>query len=102
MADMETRVWRFFGLDKQALSERLGDILTLPEASVALSADDLEVTLTITAEPMALEEAEAAVAERLGRYLYSRDGAELSRRVVALLEEKQLTLAWQNPAPGAW
>ena len=100
MADMETRVWRFFGLDKQALSERLGDILTLPEASVALSADDLEVTLTITAEPMALEEAEAAVAERLGRYLYSRDGAELSRRVVALLEEKQLTLAVAESCTG--
>lgn len=100
MADMETRVWRFFGLDKQALSERLGDILTLPEASVSLSADDLEVTLTITAEPMALEEAEAAVAERLGRYLYSRDGAELSRRVVALLEEKQLTLAVAESCTG--
>lgn len=100
MAEQETRSWRFFGADKLTLSERLGDILTLPDTTAALTADDLDITLTLTAAPPVLEETDAALTERLGRYLYSRDGTDLAHRVVALLEEKQRTLAVAESCTG--
>ena len=102
MAEQETRSWRFFGADKLTLSERLGDILTLPDTTAALTADDLDITLTLTAAPPVLEETDAALTERLGRYLYSRDGTDLAHRVVALLEEKQRTLAVAESCTGGW
>lgn len=95
-----TRSWRFFGLDKTALSERLGDILTLPDTVATLIADDLDVTLTLTAASPVLEETDGTLTERLGRYLYSRDGSDLAQRVVALLEEKQRTLAVAESCTG--
>lgn len=95
-----TRSWRFFGLDKPTLSEWLGDILTLPDAAATLTADDLDSTLTLTAAPSVLEDADAALTERLGRYLYSRDGGDLAHRVVMLLEEKQRTLALAESCTG--
>lgn len=95
-----TRSWRFFGLDKAALSERLGSVLTLPDTTATLTADDLDATLTLTAAPPAAEQADAALTELLGRYIYSRDGSDLAHRVVALLEEKQRTLALAESCTG--
>ncbi len=100
MAEKTVGIWRFFGLEKQALTERLADLLVKTEPTATLTGVGLDARLELTGSVAELALAEEAISERVGRYVYSRDGADLATRVVALLKEKGRTLSLAESCTG--
>lgn len=100
MAEKAVGIWRFFGLERQTLAERLADLLVKAETTATLTGEGLDARLELTGTAAELALAETAISERVGRYVYSRDGVDLAARVVALLKEKKRTLALAESCTG--
>lgn len=97
----EERTIRLFGVREEIVRERLADWLSCDGLSVALSSEDEDVCLHLTAQTHEiLQRAMDAVTERLGLYVYSADGASLEARAVALLTAKRRTVAVAESCTG--
>ncbi len=97
----EERTLRLFGVQEATVRERLADVLSCDGLSVALSGEDEDIQLCLTAEkPETIEWATQAVTQRLGAFLYSLDGSSLEAQAVTLLTEKHKTVAVAESCTG--
>ncbi len=96
-----SRVLRFFGLSREAINERLQDILQRTAITAELTAQDEEIVLRLSGTDTAqLDRVTEQVADRMNVYLYSRQDQTLAARVVELLTQKGLTLALAESCTG--
>ena len=89
-----------FGIPESAVAERLADLLSSANPTVAPYAKDGEVTLRVTARAADTEAAKAMcdpvveeIRSRLGVHVYGVDSGSLQKAVVQLLMEKQKKIA---------
>ncbi|MCI8554585.1 MAG: CinA family nicotinamide mononucleotide deamidase-related protein, partial [Clostridiales bacterium] len=89
-----------FGLPESSLAERLADLMSESNPSVAPYADSGEVVLRITAHAADSAAARALcdpvveeIRRRLGAFIYGVDAGSLQKATVALLREKELKIA---------
>ncbi len=95
------RVIRLFGVSEDTVRERLADVLSSDELTAVLSVRDEDAVLRLdAAEEDPLAAATQAVAQRLGAYVYSEDDAPLEALAVALLTEKNQTVAVAESCTG--
>ncbi|RJQ25214.1 MAG: competence/damage-inducible protein A, partial [Peptococcaceae bacterium] len=104
---IRSRVLKLCGIGESAADEKLGELLHSANPTLAPTSRFGEVHLRITAkadEPALAErmndETEARVWERLGRYIYGRDGETIAGAVGKLLLERSLTLATVETCTG--
>ncbi len=88
------------GQGESRIDELIGDLETLSNPTVGLSAKAGQVDIRITAKAATREEAEALnaaveqrVRDRVGRYIFGADEDALETVVARLLTERQLTLS---------
>lgn len=97
----EKRTLCLFGVSEDTVRERLADLLSCDELTVVLTADDGDITLSLTSSDAAsLERAAETIIGRLGAYVYSLDGGSLESLAVALLTEKKKTVALAESCTG--
>ncbi len=97
----EERILRLFGVPESTVRERLADIVSCDELSVALSCEDEDIKLQLIAEkPETIEWAIREISARFGTFLYSLDGKSLEAQTVALLTEKHKTVAVAESCTG--
>lgn len=97
----EERTIRLFGIREESVRERLADVLSDEGLSVALSSEDEDVRLCLTAgKRETLESAVDTVTRRLGAYIYSTDDTSLEAQTVALLTAKHQTVAVAESCTG--
>lgn len=89
-----------FGLPEATVAERLADLLSGANPTVAPYAQDGEVVLRVTAHAADLEAARLLcepivkeIQERLGSFVYGVDAGSLQQAVMALLQERGLKIA---------
>ncbi len=89
-----------FGISESAVAERLADLLSGANPTVAPYAQDGEVVLRVTAHAADSEAARqlcepvvAEIRERLGAFVYGVDAGSLQQAVIALLRERGLKIA---------
>ena len=89
-----------FGLPESAVAERLADLLSGANPTVAPYVKEGEVTLRVTARAADLNAAQAMCApvveeirRRLGVNVYGVDAGSLQKTVVSLLRQKGLKIA---------
>lgn len=95
-----SRVLRFFGIGEAALETEIMDLIDAQSnPTIAPLAGDGEVTLRLTAkhhdEAIAvsmLDEVEAKISQRVGRFLYGYDNTSLLAELTKLLKDKNLTI----------
>lgn len=92
---------RTFGIGESAMSERVSDLLENSNPTVAPYAKDGEALLRVTAKGKNEEDADRLmkplieeIKKRLGNYIYGIDCTNIEEATVALLKEKQLTVAF--------
>ncbi|BBW96610.1 competence/damage-inducible protein A [Geobacillus icigianus] len=98
---IESRVLRFFGIGEAALETALADLIDAQSnPTIAPLAGDGEVTLRLTAKhrdaaeaQRLLDEAEAAILARVGRYCYGYDDETLFTKTSERLKERGWTIA---------
>ena len=97
---IQTHTIGVFGLPEAAIDERLQDLLSSTNPTVAPYAKDGEVVLRITAKADTPEQAQALcdpmiteIQERLDKAVYGVDAGSLAHRVVALLTQHELKIA---------
>lgn len=95
-----TREICLYGLSETALGERLADLYSDPAIGVALSYTEGRCTVRLTGERDALDTATAAIAERMGAYVYSYEGESLAACVVRRLTALGLTVATAESCTG--
>ena len=95
------RILRLFGVQEDTVRERLADLLASDEPTVALSAEDGDITLSVTSSDEAsLEQVAEAIIGRLNAYVYSVNGDSLEALAVALLKERKKTVAVAESCTG--
>ncbi len=98
---IEERTLRLFGVPESTVRERLADVVSCDGLSVALSCEDEDIHLHLTAQTSdILEWAIQEISVRLGAFLYSLDGKSLEAQTVALLTEKHKTVAVAESCTG--
>lgn len=98
---IESRVLRFFGIGESALETAIADLIDAQSnPTIAPLANDGEVTLRLTAKhrdqaeaKRLLDEAEAAILTRVGRYCYGYNDETLFTKTLARLKERGWTIA---------
>jgi nicotinamide-nucleotide amidase len=100
-------VWRslrLFGLGESTVAEAFADTGGEGDGvEVTICARDFEIVVDVLAEPGAVERAEAveaALRERVGRYLYSDDGRTVEEIVLALCRDRGHRLATAESCTG--
>lgn len=96
-----SRVLRFFGIGEAALETEIMDLIDAQSnPTIAPLAGDGEVTLRLTAkhtdEEIAislLDEVEAKISQRVGKFLYGYDQTSLLAELTKLLKDNKLTIA---------
>ena len=92
---------RLFGVSEDTIRERLADVLSDHTLTAVLSVHDEDAVLCLRAEQEApLAAAVQAVVQRLGAYVYSEDDVSLEALAVALLTEKNKTVAVAESCTG--
>ncbi len=95
------QVIRLFGVSEDMVRERLADVLSSDELTAILSVRDEDAVLRLdAAEQAPLAAATQAVTQRLGAYVYSEDDVPLEALAVALLTEKNKTVAVAESCTG--
>jgi len=91
---------RIFGIGESRVGDIISDLMESANPTVAPYAKDNEVTLRIAAKAETEKAANAMIedmnkklSERLGAYIYGYDEMDMAKTVVALLQEKNLTIA---------
>lgn len=91
---------RTFSIGESAMAQKVSDLLSLQNPTVAPYAKSGEALLRVTAKAKNEEEAEALIApviekikERLGDCVYAVDASSIEEATVALLKEKKLKVA---------
>jgi len=103
---IRSRVLRVVGIGEGALEEIIKDLLRSPNPTIAPLAHLGEVHLRITARghreevDRMLAEAEAALRERIGRYVYGTDQETLEGAVAKLLVASRRTVAVAESCTG--
>lgn len=98
---IESRVLRFFGIGESALEAAIADLIDAQSnPTIAPLANDGEVTLRLTAKhrdqaeaKRLLDEAEAAILTRVGRYCYGYNDETLFTKTLTRLKERGWTIA---------
>jgi nicotinamide-nucleotide amidase len=98
---IESRVLRFFGIGESQLETEIADLIDQQSnPTIAPLAGDGEVTLRLTAKHESsleakklLDETEAAIARRVGQYVYGYDNDTLFSKLVERLKEQNKTVA---------
>lgn len=95
-----SRTVGIFGLSESALAERLADLMSEANPTVAPYADGGEVVLRVTAHAANVEAAQALcdpvveeIRRRLGVFIYGVDAGSLQKAAVSLLRDKELKIA---------
>ena len=98
---------RTFGIGESLMAEKAGELLDMQNPTVAPYAKSGEALLRVTAKAENEEEAEKLIApvideikRRFGNLVYGIDSANLEEALVALLKEKDLTLATAESCTG--
>lgn len=92
---------RLFGVSETTIRERLTDVLSNDALTAVLSVRDEDAVLQLSAEQEApLTAATQAVTQRLGAYVYSEDDVSLEALAIALLTEKNKTVAVAESCTG--
>lgn len=107
---IESRVLRFFGIGESALETAIADLIDAQSnPTIAPLAGDGEVTLRLTAKHRdgaeanrLLDEMEAAVLARVGRYCYGYNGETLFTKTIGRLKERGWTIAAAESLTGGW
>ena len=95
-----TREIRLYGLSEEALRERLYGLAEDAGVAVALTYDGGRGAVTLTGQRDAVDTATAAVAQRMGPYVYSYEGESLATCVVRRLTALDLTVATAESCTG--
>lgn len=103
-----TRVWRTFGATESGLGEMLQDLVDENDPirlSFRASFPEIRVGISVCAESIEiargmLDNVSGRVEEKIGQWVYSRDGASLPEAVGRLLKEKGLKLAVAESCTG--
>ncbi|MBE7010557.1 MAG: competence/damage-inducible protein A [Ruminococcaceae bacterium] len=97
---MVEKMVRIFGIGESRVGDIISDLMESANPTVAPYAKDNEVTLRIAAKAETEKAANAMIedmnkklSERLGAYIYGYDEMDMAKTVVALLQEKNLTIA---------
>lgn len=98
---IESRVLRFFGIGESALETAVADLIDAQSnPTIAPLAGDGEVTLRLTAKhrdqaeaKRLLDETEAAILARVGRYCYGYNNETLFTKTIERLKERGWTIA---------
>jgi nicotinamide-nucleotide amidase len=94
-----SRVLRVFGLREAEVADKLGELLDrTKDPVVGVTVRDGIITITITG-PSAVQRA-SDIRTRLGRYVFGEGDQTLATIVLALLKERQLTLAFAESITG--
>ncbi|GLB59274.1 competence/damage-inducible protein A [Cytobacillus sp. NCCP-133] len=96
-----SRVLRFFGIGEAMLETEIEDIIDAQSnPTIAPLASDGEVTLRLTAKHnqaataiMLIDEAEAQIMERVGKFFYGYDDTSLMYELTKLIKEKKMTIS---------
>lgn len=96
-----SRVLRFFGIGESLLETEIEDLIdNQSNPTIAPLAADGEVTLRLTAKhkdatvaESLLDDAEKAIRERVGEFLYGYDNTSLVAELVKVLKERKLTIS---------
>jgi nicotinamide-nucleotide amidase len=96
-----SRVLRFFGIGEALLETEIEDLIDgQSNPTIAPLAADGEVTLRLTAKhedaaiaETMLDDAEKAIRQRVGEFLYGYDNSSLIRELVKLLKARNLTIS---------
>ncbi|AMX83970.1 competence/damage-inducible protein A [Geobacillus subterraneus] len=107
---IESRVLRFFGIGESALETALADLIDAQSnPTIAPLAGDGEVTLRLTAKhrdgaeaKRLLDETEAAILMRVGRYCYGYNDETLFTKTIERLKERGWTVAAAESLTGGW
>lgn len=98
---------RTFGIGESAMSERAGELLMLPNPTVAPYAKSGEALLRVTAkaetEQKAMELMSPVIAEleeKLADYIYTTEYSSIEQATVELLKKKGLTVAFAESCTG--
>jgi nicotinamide-nucleotide amidase len=98
------RLLRFFGLSESSVAQALADAGGEPDGvAVTICARDFEIEIDVVAEPdaeQAAEALEAALGERLDRWLFARDDRPVAELVLGLCRARGLTLATAESCTG--
>mgnify|MGYP001096280619 CR=1 FL=1 len=95
-----SRVLRFFGIGEAALETEIMDIIDAQSnPTIAPLAGEGEVTLRLTAKHLdenvaqsMLDEAEKAISQRVGQFIYGYDDTSLLAELTRVLKERNLTI----------
>lgn len=106
-ATIRSRIVRVCGLGESLVEEKIRDLLSGENPTVAPYAKTGEVHLRVTARAGSIEEAETLIQpvvnrllERLGQFVYAFDDEPLESAVVRLLTERGLTLTTAESCTG--
>ncbi len=92
---------RLFGVSETTIRERLTDVLSDNALTAVLSVRDEDAVLRLSAEHEApITAAVQAVTQRLSAYVYSEDDVSLEALAIALLTEKNKTVAVAESCTG--
>lgn len=98
---------RTFGIGESAMSEKVENLLSSPNPTVAPYAKSGEALLRVTAKAENKNQAEklmepiiSEIEEKLGEYIYGIDSQSIEEATVALLKEKNLTVAFAESCTG--
>lgn len=106
---MNERVLKVFGMGESAIEEVLGDLMSLPNLSMALLAKRAEMHIRLVARSSkktseeaeeVLNRAEDEIRRRLGNKVFGRDQETMIGIVGQLLKNKQLTIATAESCTG--
>jgi len=106
---MNERVLKVFGMGESAIEEVLGDLMGLPNLSMALLAKRAEIHIrlvTRSSKKMAekaeeiLNRAEEEIRRRLGNKVFGRDQETMIAKVGQLLRNERLTIATAESCTG--
>lgn len=95
-----TREIRLYGLGEEALQERLYGLAEDTGVAVTLTCDGGHGAVAVTGQRDAVDAATAAVAQRVGPYVYSYEGESLAACVVRRLTALELTVATAESCTG--
>ncbi len=96
-----SRTVRTFGIGESMMSERVSQLLSLKNPTVAPYAKTGEALLRITAKAESVQQAEKLISdvlekvlEEIGEYVYAVDAESIEEATVGLMKEKKVTAAF--------
>ena len=106
---MNERVLKVFGIGESAIEEVLGELMSLPNVTVALLAKRAEMHIRLVARSTekttgeavkALDRVEEEIRQRLGNKVFGRDQETMVGIVGQLLTDRHLTISTAEPCTG--